>query len=250
MPPQSNAIDCGCRKNENTSKRLPLLLSYRDELNLVLDNDSISSTEIDSSFSKDSLSSEEDKKIGTPRQRLFRSDEINNEIWHLDELDRSKKSKRTRMMKSHRLYYAFASIIIFFSFTIVQPIAYRVKQNRNWRRLLQEESPKLQQDVLKGAPGSEFTIILQGRRLDLIQQSLDSHRKCPSVREIQVDFNGPGNIPPTLLFHKVREVVPIEAISTKGVFLLSEDVMLSCEEIERGKRFCYCSQLFPAKQYH
>jgi hypothetical protein len=77
----------------------------------------------------------------------------------------------------------------------------------NWRRFLQEDAPRMQEDIRKGSPGKDFTILLKGSRLDLIQQSLDTHSRCSLVREIQVDFDGSENLLETLLSHNVFQLV-------------------------------------------
>jgi hypothetical protein len=75
----------------------------------------------------------------------------------------------------------------------------------------------------------------------LLQQSLDTrHSRCASVNEIQVHFEGSERLPETLLAHTSGKVAPSNTIATKGVFLLSDDVLLSCEELEKGKESKGC----------
>jgi hypothetical protein len=249
MPPQSNEMDCGCHQDDSPTKPLPVYWSSRDDLNFSIETESTSSTEIDSSFSKDSLSSVDDDEIETPtnvRSRFFRSadgDERGHEVWLLNDSINYERPQKRRMKRSSRflrLYRVLVSIAACFSLAAIKSSLSVSVQHETWNRFLQDDAQRIQQEIRTGSTGKDFTILLRGSRLDLLQQSLETHSRCASVNEIQVQFEGFERLPETVLAHPSGKVVPSNTISTEGVFLLSDDVLLSCEELEKGKESKGC----------
>jgi hypothetical protein len=247
MPPQRNEMDGGSHHDRTPAKNLSVFLSKHDALNCSIETDSTSSTESDSVFSKDSkeaLSSVDNYEIETPRSlrhqvfRSFDNNEFSNQIWRLNDSDHSEtpgRGKKKNPKVPHLFYYSLASIILCFSLAAIKSSDSNARKYAIWRRFLEQDAPRIQNEIQAGSPGNDFTIRLKGSRLDLMQQSLDAHSRCSSVKQIQIDFGGSQHIPEMLLSHEVGKASPIDTISTSGVFLLSEDVILPCDEIEKGK---------------
>lgn len=104
-----------------------------------------------------------------------------------------------------------------------------------WKQFLDDQVPKVRNALSLYVAEDHYTILLKGRRLDLLQQSLDNFARCPSVKEIHLDYQN-GDIPVMLLSHESKKVVPSgQPLSTQALFLLSEGVLLSCTEMEKGR---------------
>lgn len=110
------------------------------------------------------------------------------------------------------------------------------EETRQWRRFFRRRAPKILQKLPSKSSNLEYTIRIRGHRVDLVTQSLDFHSGCPSVKEVQVEWNGSqsSNVPPSLMNHRSGKVKPVEKPSTPAVLLLDEDLILPCEEIERA----------------
>jgi len=104
-----------------------------------------------------------------------------------------------------------------------------------WTQFLQEDAARITREIKMLPTPESFTIVLKGSRLDMIQQSLDAHSRCPSVEDVVIDFDGMEHIPESLLSHRTGKVGHIlEGLSTQGLFLLEEGIVLSCDEIEKA----------------
>jgi len=109
---------------------------------------------------------------------------------------------------------------------------------QEWDRFVKRKAPKILQKLSNKSTNIQYTIKLKGHRLDLVLQSLDYHAQCPSVKSVQVEWNHPTKpniVPKSVLKHKSGKVTNTATPRTSAVFLLDEDVLLTCEEIERGK---------------
>lgn len=106
---------------------------------------------------------------------------------------------------------------------------------QEWRRFLRRRAPKILHKLPAQSSSREYTIRIRGHRVDLITQSLDFHSSCPSVKEVQVEWTDQkSKLPPSLLGHKSGKVKPFRKTSTAGVFLLDENLILSCQDIEKA----------------
>ncbi|CAB9505595.1 64 protein [Seminavis robusta] len=107
---------------------------------------------------------------------------------------------------------------------------------RQWRRFFRRRAPKLLHKIPNRASGRSYTIRIKGHRLDLVTQSLDYHAQCPSVKEVQVLWTDPttNQLPKSISNHQSGKVQPLGKPSTMAVFLLDEDIRITCEEIERA----------------
>lgn len=111
------------------------------------------------------------------------------------------------------------------------------QEAQTWSRFHRRKGPKMLQKISKKASNSQYTIRIKGHRLDLVLQSLDYHAQCPSVKTVQVDWTDPTKprLPRSVLKHKSGKVEALSSkSSTAAVFLLDEDVLLKCDEIERA----------------
>ncbi|KAG7356670.1 glycosyl transferase family 64 protein [Nitzschia inconspicua] len=127
-------------------------------------------------------------------------------------------------------FVAISSLLSLSSTSAPSPV-----NSEEWRHFKMHTLPMVKKSFKKYEPENEYTIVLRGGRLDLLQQSIDNYARCSSVKEVQIDFEGTSAIPITLLSHVSRKVVPAsESLPTSAVFLLSEGIMVSCTDMERG----------------
>lgn len=113
--------------------------------------------------------------------------------------------------------------------------------NEEWRHFKMHTLPMVKKALKKYQPEQEYTVVLRGGRLDLLQQSIDNIARCSSVKQVQVDYyhqsldGSSSDVPFTLLLHESRKIVPVSNnLSTSAVFLLSEGIMISCNDMEKG----------------
>lgn len=106
-------------------------------------------------------------------------------------------------------------------------------QYNRWRNFMNTEAGFLKHKIAHTTLEKQFTILLKGDRIDFIHQSIDAHSACNSVKEIQLDF-GSRTIPARTVDRDAK-VTTSRTVSTNAVLLLSQDVLLSCEELDKGK---------------
>lgn len=234
MAPKNYGIDCGCHQDISLTHQID-----DDELTISIETDSTLST----SSSKDSLFSVKDCEIETLtglRHRVFRSidnEELSHNLWLGDDDDKAFRRRRSRYLILILFYTMLTSSIACVAWVVVKPALQEALQQKKMRRFLHNDAAKLKKTIQRESPDKDYTILLKGSRLDLIQQSLDAHSKCSSLREIQVELDGADSLPEALFSHHAVKAAHSDNFSTNGIFLLSEDLVFSCEEIERGERF-------------
>eukprot|EP00934_Nitzschia_sp_Nitz4_P004134 Nitzschia sp. Nitz4//scaffold75_size92586//11191//12303//NITZ4_004840-RA/size92586-processed-gene-0.24-mRNA-1//-1//CDS//3329557660//4124//frame0 len=222
-------------------KRHGVWFSKVNDVHSPMDSDSTSSTEVDSSFSKDSISSEEDYEIETPRELLPNfQEEINScpSGWcHTNGKGRrrySTRHNRSNATIARMVLLTTASLLVL---CMATSVIYKTFSQGSgfvqWNSFLTNDAPSLVQSIRNTPTGSTFTIRLQGQRLHLLQQSLDAHSQCSCVEEVQVDFQGGTSVPASLLQHGARKAAPVGPVSTSGVLLLQEGVTFSCQELAK-----------------
>jgi hypothetical protein len=211
-----------------------------EHLNCSIDSESTASTCL-------SRGSESDFEIeGSPSFRLRQSvtfegkDGAKLEMWPVDtspaETFRDRKRKKSHSLTRSWFYYTFGFISTIFLFAVIKSDRMSVEeanQYRSWKFFLHKQAPMIKRQIRQDAPGKYFTILLKGGRLDFVQQSIDAHSVCSSVKAIQIDFDGSTAVPETILARSVK-VSPIRPITTSAVLLLSDDVILTCDELEKG----------------
>ena len=266
----------GCGHDEKPMKNFPIQLSQGGSLSFSLgrnsDTDSTSSTEVDSSFSRHSLSSEESLEIcSTPprnRRSIFRralryehgfdeegdaDDEgccqeislFDRDGLHNDDVTSSRQAKTQQQWKhqhffrlAFKRYYALLALGICCSIgAILQSTTYTTNTTEfnSWTRFLEQDAARVTREIKKSPTPESFIIVLNGGRLDLIQQSLDAHVRCPSVEDIVINFDGMDHPPEYLLSHRTTDLEHVNSLDAQSLFLLNEGVMLSCDELEKGK---------------
>jgi hypothetical protein len=145
-----------------------------------------------------------------------------------------RRRKSNAAIKQYMFYAVVAFVGLSTLYSIPSTFVSR-RDNAEWRYFQRHTIPLVKREFKKYQPEDQYTIVLRGGRLDLLQQSLDSFSRCPSVRQVQVDYQGGSEMPITLLSHESRKVVPkSETMPTSAVFLLSEGVLISCPEMEKG----------------
>ena len=111
------------------------------------------------------------------------------------------------------------------------------EDSKQWRRFFERKAPKILLKINEKSSGRFYTVRIKGQRLDLVMQSLDFHAQCPYIKEVQVEWNDPTSaLPPkSILNHKSGKVRPSGKSSTAAVLLLDEDILLGCDDMERGE---------------
>ena len=133
------------------------------------------------------------------------------------------------------MFYAMAAFVGVSTLYTIQTTFVSRRDNAEWRYFKRHTIPLIKKGFKKYQPENQYTIVLRGGRLDLLQQSLDSFARCPSVKQVQVDYQGGTDVPITLLAHESQKVVSkSEALPTSAVFLLAEGVKMSCPDMEKG----------------
>lgn len=131
------------------------------------------------------------------------------------------------------LIHLIACVFLLYSWSAMSLSRYSLARNwltaRQARRLVR----KIQQ---KPVHHTKFTILLSGSRIDLLQQSLDFHARCPMVANILIDWDDSSDIPEILLEHSSRKVHSMKetVIPTEGAFLLKEGLVFTCAEMQRA----------------
>ena len=218
--------------------------SGKDELNLSIDTESTESTASTSYdlSSKDSECSFEHFEFETTSDIRYRGPCSLKDVlgeatleYHLHNSSKQPQRRRIgRMSKCFALplnyFHAFALIAIYVLYVSCCSNPEYTSQYRDWKFFLYKQAPVLQQRMRQDETGEKFTIILKGGRLDFLQQSIDAHSVCESVKEVQIDYSSKAI--PEIILSRGPNVFRLGEITTSGVLLLSEDVIFSCDEIE------------------
>ena len=137
------------------------------------------------------------------------------------------ENRRRRVVLS--LPFIFMGLFIRY-FICDQP---RVQPSRHQTQL---KYLKRVQRMIETSPLSKtFTIRLSGSRTDLLERSVDVLTRCASVEQVQVEWKSTMRPPRNIFRHASRKVTRVEQLATNAVFLLDEDVIFTCDELERGK---------------
>lgn len=127
---------------------------------------------------------------------------------------------------------------------------WRMPSVRNARKLVRKIENRAAQMSSSSIQNTQFTVRLQGGRIDLLRRSIDQHAYCGSVHQIQIDFQpidssediiSASDFPVELLNHASGKVVQMNPStsnrpqgSNDSVLLLKEGISLSCSDLERG----------------
>ena len=118
------------------------------------------------------------------------------------------------------------------------PPARRVRVDpHDWIHFLQHEAPRVRRRIEKSSIPHSFTVRLSGRRSDLLERSVDVLTRCAPVEEVQVVWQSSMRPPRKLFRHESGKVTQAERLATTAVLLLDEDVIFTCDELERGKNY-------------
>jgi hypothetical protein len=106
---------------------------------------------------------------------------------------------------------------------------------QDWKHFLQNDAPRVRKLIETSPIPQAFTVKLTGRRSDLLERSVEALTRCASVEEVQVEWQSTMRPPRKLFRHASNKVVPSERLANNAVLLLDEDVIFTCDELERGK---------------
>jgi len=165
----------------------------------------------------------------------------------------NKKTKKLTKPRTNFIFMlvAVASVSLVlssFALSIYSPILNFTSSNNN---LPLDEKQLILNDVFSQVVTDEqFTIRISvsshNKHLNLLINSIDSHSVCPRVKQIQVDWHKFININPSdnIINHDSQKVVivnssvqsssDVTSVSTNAVLLLSDDVVLTCFELDRA----------------
>lgn len=114
-------------------------------------------------------------------------------------------------------------------------------RHTQWKRFPKVDAPQVRSMIQMSAIPNKFTIRLSGSRSYLVERSVDVLTRCSSVEEVQVEWKSSMRPPRGLFRHASGKVARVEPLVTNAVLLLDEDVIFTCDELERGKNtVCYC----------
>jgi hypothetical protein len=242
------------KTQEDMSFSLPL--KDDDAFNISLDLVSTSSTDTDSSISIGeeevvSTRSDIESTFGKLRHRNCDFASHSQDVTLDDDSDSEHGLVPRSRRKAHAKFknyvvYAFAALVGLSSLLSIKSNIVSNEDTAKWKHFNNYHVPIVRKAFTKYEPEDYYTIVLRGSRLDLLQQSLDSFSECRSVKEIQVDYRG-GELPIALSAHDSRKVGPLsETTPTNALFLLREGIIMSCNEIEKGKLRLKCTNVFDA----
>ena len=116
------------------------------------------------------------------------------------------------------------------------PPARRIRVDpQDWKHFLQYEAPQVRKLIETSPIPHAFTVKLTGSRSDLLERSVEVLTRCAPVEEVQVEWQSTMRPPRKLFRHASNKVVLFERLSNNAVLLLDEDVIFTCDELERGK---------------
>lgn len=219
----------------------------KDDLNCSVDSGSTASTSMEST-SKGSECSLENYEIETPPnfrcRQAFNFEGVqpitwlvDNPLYHQPNGRRSKgRGKPFNFPRWSYYTYGFIATLLLLTLKVMttSPSGDAIQYN-SWSYFLNKQAAPLLQQIRQDHLGESFTVVLKGSRLDFLQQAVDAYSMCSSVKEVQIDFVS-KDVPATILALGDK-VSTVRAIETSGTFLVSEDVILSCRELEKGKIF-------------
>jgi len=217
----------------------------KDDMNCSFDSSSTASTLL-SSFCRDSESDFEYEPLPNFRSRPLSSfgsssSRTQQQPWPLEESQEifheyhfKGKGKQWSERRSWLSYlFLFAGTVAFVRSVINNPGSGEGAENYNtWMQFMNTEVPFLKHKIGYTVPENEFTILLKGNRIDFIHQSIDAHSRCGSVKEIQLDFGSKPVSARTLA--RDEKVTTAQSITTNAVLLLSQDVLFSCQELDKA----------------
>lgn len=224
--------------------------SLEDTLSLTCDDESLTSRSEDNTLEESSvveLSMYQSPALLRKRLPLALSPILGNDYGGESPMSYRNKLKSQTLWKKRStvriLCFSVSILAYLFSTTLNYPSmitsirgARLSKQSQEWNRFLRRKAPKIMKKMPSKSSNPQYTIRIKGRRLDLVLQSLDYHAQCPSVKNVQVEWTDPAlkQLPKSVLKHKSGKVQAYGKSKTPAVFLLDEDILLKCDEIERG----------------
>lgn len=105
----------------------------------------------------------------------------------------------------------------------------------DWKYFLQHEAPRIRQSIEASHLPTSFSVRLSGSRSDLLERSVDVLTRCSFVEEVQVEWKSSMRPPKKLFRHASGKVTHVERLLTNAILVLDEDVLFTCDELERGK---------------
>lgn len=147
---------------------------------------------------------------------------------------KGKGKQRTGRGSSFAVILLAAGTLLFLRSVINNPHSQQDEHYNHWVQFMDNGAVFLKHKLAHTTQENQFTILLKGNRIDFIHQSIDAHSGCSAVKEIQLDFE--SKTVPERTLARDDKVSVSHAVKTNAVLLLSQDVLLSCEELDKGKR--------------
>lgn len=142
------------------------------------------------------------------------------------------RTRRRRLMWA--LPLAITGLVYYRFFARARRALHRVN-SQDWKHFLEYEAPRVRRLVKATTIPESYTVRLSGSRSDLLERSVDLVTRCASVEEVQVEWQSSMRPPRKLFRHPSAKVTQVERLTTNAVLLLDEDVIFTCDELERGK---------------
>lgn len=217
----------------------------KDDANCSFDSSSTASTLLDP-YCRDSGFEFECEPLPNFRSRsvsssVSSSSRTQQGPWPLEESQeffhefhfKGKGKQRSERRSWLSFLFLFAGIVAFARSVFLDPSSDEVAESYNsWMQFMSTEVPFLKHKIRHTVPEDNFTILLKGNRIDFIHQSIDAHSSCGSVKEIQLDF---GSQPvPARTLARDEKVTTARSVTTNAVLLLSQDILFSCQELDKA----------------
>ena len=166
----------------------------------------------------------------------------------------SKDTKSSRVSRRRPQSMGLLVAVIMIVTLVAVPAIHRRFDFQLWKNAFDKEARIVLNDIRSSQLGSTFTVVLKGRRLDLLKRAIDAYSQCSEVSEIQVDYQGDvGGFPHYLHRYGGGKVAPAGPISTSAAFVADEGVIFSCEDLQNAfmiwKRDPRRLVSFPADRY-
>lgn len=140
--------------------------------------------------------------------------------------------------RRRRLIWMLPLAMVGLAYYRFYPPARRTRvDSQEWKHFLKYEAHQVRKLIETSPIPHAFTVKLTGSRVDLLERSVEALARCAVVGEVQVEWQSTMRPPRKLFRHASNKVVPTGRLSNNSVLLLDEDVIFTCDELERGKNY-------------
>lgn len=211
---------------------------------------STNSTEVDQSFSRvEFCDASFDADVEDPTQLRQRGAILSDSARHGEWKDPCKGSRRhfdrqnskevKFMRRKIRSFWKVSSFffggVILTIFLFARPVVRHSFEFRRWKTAFETEAKAVIKEIQRSRPGTTFTVLVKGGRIDLLKRTVDAYSRCSIVNEIQIDYTGGTNsFPQVLNRYGAGKVAKLGALTTSAVLLVNEGETFSCGDLQHS----------------